>query len=103
MNDEPIEDRWPDLLRRLDAIGGMATGEISPWGSREIIAPLFHYDKRLWVSASALEGLLDEWEAHPAGPQPGMAVALFRLAQSMREEEQRRGVEKKRSRGRGRR
>lgn len=98
-----MDHDWPNLIARLEAVGGMATGEVSPWSSREILTPLYHSDKRIWVSASALAGLLDEWEAHPAGPQPGMAVALFRLAQSMREEEQRRGSEKKRSRERGRR
>jgi RNA polymerase sigma-70 factor (ECF subfamily) len=52
-----------DLLARLWAVGGAWTGEISPWGSYQIIPPRGAPLSNVWCTPAALLDLVETWEA----------------------------------------
>jgi hypothetical protein len=67
-----------ELLDRLDAVGGMWTGEITPWGSYEILTPAIEHHKHLCCSPDALARCIGEWESELQGKcAPRIATWLF--------------------------
>ena len=58
----------PELINRLEALGGMLTGN-SDHGRYEVLTPLGDYCKYIWCTAAYLEGQCDRWEGTTYGPR----------------------------------
>ncbi len=55
----------PEIIARLEALGGCWTSEVSRWESYEVYTPLCASEPILWCTVAALEDLIQEWQALP--------------------------------------
>lgn len=67
-----------ELLARLRALGGDVSGEVSPWGSYEVYAPLGAASSIAWYTPAALEQEVADWEQQGISGM-GLRVALLRI------------------------